>query len=97
MRRNRGELRAVFFRTVVFRDAAKAFFFVPFVAGFFVAGFLGLVAVDWGVVDPRALALADCAAARVANTEKQDAKIATRVKSFRLKKIRRRWATTLFN
>jgi hypothetical protein len=81
---------------------AEIFFFALFAAGFFVAGFLGLVGTDWAVVDllgfdAVASVLADCAAARVANAEKLDAKIAIRVKSFRLNRIRRRWATTLFN
>jgi hypothetical protein len=102
MRRNRGELRAVFFRAVVFRAVAEVFFFVACAAGFFVAGFLGLVGTDWAVVDllefdAVASVLADCTPAGVANAEKPDASIATRVKSFRLNRIRRRWATTLFN
>jgi hypothetical protein len=76
---------------------AGVFFFALFVAAFFAAGLLGLLGADWGVDDPAASALADCAAAGVANAEKPDARMAIRVKSFRLNRIRRRWATTLFN
>jgi hypothetical protein len=97
MRRNRGELRALFFRLVLLRTLAEFFFFVLFAAEALDVGVLGLVELDLAEGDALASVAADCATELGINTENPAARTTANTKNIRFRRNRRRWKTTVFN